>query len=57
MFWFGDACMYWFIDEGVMNFIDMMVETTAVHTIEFICLESCYSRSGDVFLEIPPESI
>ena len=28
-----------------------MVEATAVHTIEFTCLESCNSSSGDVFLE------
>ena len=39
--------MYWFIGEGVKNSIDM-VEDTAVHTIEFTCLESCHSSSGDV---------
>ena len=50
MFCFSDVCMYWFIGEGVKNSIDIMVEATAVHTIEFICLESCYSSSGDVFL-------
>ena len=28
-----------------------MVEAVAVHTIEFTCLESCHSSSGDVFLD------
>ena len=28
-----------------------MIEATAVHTIEFTCLESCHSSSGDVFLD------
>ena len=28
-----------------------MVEATAVHTIEFTCLESCHSSSGNVFLD------
>ena len=28
-----------------------MVGATAVNTIEFICLESCHSSSGDVFLD------
>ena len=43
--------MYWFIGEGVKNSIDIMVEATAVHTIQFTCLESCHSSSGDVFLD------
>ena len=43
--------MYWFIGKGVKNSIDIMVEATAVHTIEFTCLESCHSSSGDVFLD------
>ena len=41
--------MYWFIGEGVKNFIDIMVEATAVNTIEFTCLKSCPISSGDVF--------
>ena len=51
MFWFGDVCMYWFIGVGVKNSIDIMVEATAVNTIEFTCLESCHSSSGDVFFD------
>ena len=43
--------MYWFIGKCVKNSIDIMVEATAVHTIEFTCLESCYSSSGDVFFD------
>ena len=42
--------MYWFVGKGVKNSIDIMVEATAIHTIEFTCLENCYSSSGDVFL-------
>ena len=41
--------MYWFIGVGVRNSIDIMVETTAVNTTEFTCLESCHCSSGDVF--------
>ena len=51
MFCFGDVCMYWLIGKGVKNSINIMVEATAVHTIEFTCLESCNSSSGDVFLD------
>ena len=39
-----------FVGKSVNNSIDIMVEATAVHTIEFTCLESCHSSSGDVFL-------
>ena len=28
-----------------------MVEATAVNTMEFICLESCHSRSADIFFD------
>ena len=42
MFCFGDVCMYWFIGVGVKNSTDIMVEATAVDTIEFTCLESCH---------------
>ena len=51
MFFFGDVCMYWFIGVGVKNSIDIMVEATAVNTIEFTYLESCHSSSGDVFFD------
>ena len=37
--------MYWFIGVGVKNSIDIMVEATAVNTIEFTCLERCHSRA------------
>ena len=50
MFCFGDVCMYWFIGVHIKNSIDIMVEATAVHTIEITCLESCHS-SGDVFFD------
>ena len=43
--------MHWFIDGGVKNSTDIMVEATAVITIEFICLESCHSSSGDIFFD------
>ena len=43
--------MYWFIGVGVKNSIDIMVEATVFHIIEFTCLESCHSSSGDVFLD------
>ena len=44
--------MYWLIGVGVKNFIDIMVEATAVHTTELTCLESCHSSSsGDVFFD------
>ena len=51
MFCFGDVCMHWIIDVGVKNVIDIMVEATAVNTIEFTFLESFQSSSGDVFFE------
>ena len=51
MFWFSDVCMYWFIGKGVKNSINIMVEATAVYTIEFTFLESCNSSSGDVFFD------
>ena len=35
----------------LVKVIDIMAEGTAVHTIEFTCLESCNSSSGDVFLD------
>ena len=34
MFYFSDVCMYWFIGVGVKNSIDIMVEATAVNTID-----------------------
>ena len=40
MIWFVDVCMYWFIGKGVKISTNIMVEATAVHTIEFTCLES-----------------
>ena len=43
--------MDWFIGVDVKNYTDIMVEATAVHTIEFACLESCHSRSGDAFFD------
>ena len=49
MLCFSDVCMYWFIGVGVKNSIDIMVEATAVNTIELICLESCHSSRRDVF--------
>ena len=49
MFCFGDVCMYWFIDVGVKNSTDIMVQATVVNTIEFTCLKSCHRSSGDVF--------
>ena len=51
MFCFGDVCMYWFIGVSVKNSVDIMVEATAVNTIEYPCLESCNSSSGDVFFD------
>ena len=51
MFCFGDVSMYWFIGVGVMNSIDIMVETYAVNTIELTCLEAFHSSSGDVFFD------
>ena len=49
---FGDVCMQWFVGEGVKNSIDIMVEDTALNTIQFTCLESCrHSSSGDVFFD------
>ena len=33
------------------NSIDIMVEATAVNNIEFTCLESCHSSSGDIFFD------
>ena len=52
MFCFGDVCMFCFIGVGVKNSIDIMVEATAVNTIEFTCLENCHSSSGDVFIDV-----
>ena len=43
--------MHWFIGIGFKNSIDIMVEATAVNTIEFICLDSCHSSGGDVFFD------
>ena len=43
--------MHWFIGEGVKNSVDIMIEATAVHTIEFTFLESCHCSSGDVLLD------
>ena len=42
--------MCWFIGENVKNSIDIIVEATAVNTIEFTCMESCHNSSGDIFL-------
>ena len=43
--------MYWFIRKCVKNSTDIMVEATAVHTLEFTCQESNHTSSGDVFLD------
>ena len=45
--------MYWFIGVGAENSIGIMVEATAVHTIEFTYLKSCHSSSSNsvVFLD------
>ena len=43
--------MFVCIGVGVKNFIDIMVEATTVHTIEFTCLASCHNSSGDLFLD------
>ena len=51
MFSFGDVYMYWFMGVVVENSVDIMVEATAVNTIEFTCLESCLSSSGDIFFD------
>ena len=51
MICFGDVCMFWLIGVGIKNSIDVMVEATAVNTIEFTCLESGHSSSGDVFFD------
>ena len=47
----GDVCMYLFNGVGVRNSIDVMVETTAVNTIEFTCLKSLHILSGNVFFD------
>ena len=47
MFCFGDVCIFWFIEVGVKNSIDIMVEATAVNTIEFTFPESCHSLLVD----------
>ena len=47
----GDVCMHWFIGVDGKNSIAIMVEATAVNTIELTCLESCHSTSGDVFFD------
>ena len=41
--------MYWFIDVGVKNSIDIMVEAPTDYTIEFICVGSCHSCGKDIF--------
>ena len=51
VFCFGDICMHWFIIVGVKNSIGIMVEATAVNTIEFTCLENCHHSSVDVFFD------
>ena len=43
--------MYWFIGVCVKNSIDIIVEATTVHTIEFTCSESCHSSHRDVFFD------
>ena len=43
--------MYWFILAGVKNSTDIIAEATAVNTIEFTSLESCYSSSGDILFD------
>ena len=43
--------MYQFIGIGVKNSTNTMLEATAVNTIEFICLESCHTGSGDIFFD------
>ena len=39
------------IREEAKYSINIMVETTAVNTIEFTCLESCQSSSRDIFFD------
>ena len=51
MFCFGDVFMYWFIGVGVKNSVDIMVEAIVLKPIEFTCLESCHSSSGDLFFD------
>ena len=36
---------------GVKNSIDILEGAIAVNTIDFNCLESCHSSSGDVFFD------
>ena len=43
--------MFVCIGVGVKNSIDIVVKANAVNTIEFTCLESCHSSSGDVFFD------
>ena len=43
--------MYCVIGVGVRNSIDVIVEATTVNTIEFTCLKSCHSSSGDIFFD------
>ena len=43
--------MYWFIGVGVKNSIDIMVEATAVNTLELTCLESYHTSTGNVFFD------
>ena len=38
-------------DVGVKNSINIMADATAVKTIEFSCLKSCHSSSGDIFFD------
>ena len=52
MFCFSDVgVLVYSIGVGVKNSVDIMVEATTVNTIEFTCLESCHSSSGDVFFD------
>ena len=43
--------MYWFISVGVKNSTEIIVEATAANTIEYTCLESCHTSSGDIFFD------
>ena len=51
MLCFSYICIYCFIGVGVKNSIDIVVEATAVNTIEFNCMESCHSSSGVIFFD------
>ena len=43
--------MFVCIDVDIMNSNYIMVEATAVNTIDLTCLDSCHSSSGDVLFD------